>query len=488
MSEPRPDGLFDRDQEWGDLVRFAQGSTTGPRIGVVYGRRRQGKSFLLRALARQVEGIYHQALEEEAAPALGHLGRTLGADAHVAGQLTFSDWTEAVTALLDRAGPDRIAVIDELPYLLTQSPELASIIQKAFDDARQGQRPAFRLLLCGSAMSIMERVLSGQQALRGRAVLDMPLLPFDFRQSAAFWGIESPEIAFLVDAVLGGTPGYRDLLDRAAPATPQAFVDWLAVGVLNPSHALFREAEYFLTEDPAIADRALYQSVLATIAEGRSTRGAVASQLERTESALRHPLMVLERAGLIRRDQDLLRTNRPLLRIVDPYLRFHHAVVRPSLARFEAREFDEAWADARPRFESNVLGPHFEDLARAWTSQFASRATLGGRPSRVGHTQVNDTRNRSRLELDVVAISGNPNVERPAILAIGEAKGGSVRRGLADLRRLEHGRALLAERTEASASRLLLFSRAGFGPDLVAEARSRNDIELIDLARLYVGE
>ena len=63
-----------------------------------------------------------------------------------------------------------------------------------------------------------------------------------------------------------------------------------------------------------------------------------------------------------------------------------------------------------------------------------------------------------------------------------------MRRGLADLRRLEHGRALLAERTEASASRLLLFSRAGFGPDLVAEARSRKDVELIDLARLYVGE
>jgi len=107
MDELRPEGLFDRDHEWRDLLRFAQSPATGPRVGVIYGRRRQGKSFLLRALVRQVGGIYHQALEEETAPALGHLGKTLRADAHLAGQLTFSDWSEAIAALLDRAGPDR---------------------------------------------------------------------------------------------------------------------------------------------------------------------------------------------------------------------------------------------------------------------------------------------------------------------------------------------------------------------------------------------
>ena len=334
----------------------------------------------------------------------------------------------------------------------------------------------------------MERLLSGEKALRGRAVLDMPLRSFDFRQSAAYWEIESPEIAFLVNAVLGGTPGYRDLLDGATPTSAETFVDWLAAGVLNPSHALFREADYLLTEDPVIADRALYQSVLAAVAEGRSTRSAVASHLQRDESALRHPLLVLERAGFVRRDEDLLLSKRPLIRIADPYLRFHHAVVRPDLARFESHELTEAWVEARPRFESNVLGPHFEDLARVWTGRFASRRTLGGRPSRVGFTQINDAANRSRMELDVVAVSGNSTADRPTVLAIGEAKGGSTKRGIADLRRLERGRALVAERADAFGTRLLLFSRAGFEPDLVSEARARRDVELIDLARLYTGE
>jgi len=488
MDELRPEGLFDRDHEWRDLLRFAQSPATGPRVGVIYGRRRQGKSFLLRALVRQVGGIYHQALEEETAPALGHLGKTLRADAHLAGQLTFSDWSEAIAALLDRAGPDRIAVIDELPYLLTQSPELASIIQKAFDDARNGQGAAFRLLLCGSAMSIMERVLSGQEALRGRAVLDMPLLPFDFRQSAAYWEIESPEIAFLVDAVLGGTPGYRDLLDGATPASPETFVEWLAAGVLNPSHALFREADYLLTEDPAIADRALYQSVLATIAEGRSTRSAVASQLGRDESALRHPLLVLERAGFIRRDADLLLSKRPLIRIADPYLRFYHAVVRPDLAgsrlassrrhgsKHALASSPTCWAlisrtspgsgpATLPRGAPLADGPAGWALPRSTTRATAAAWNSTSSPSRATRTRIDQSFWPSAKR------KAGPRNAASLICAASRGAGSS------SLRRPKPPRAICSSSREPALSRTSCQRRV-----------PAKDVELIDLARLYTGE
>ena len=483
----RPESLYDRDQEWADLARFATSDSAGPRLGIVYGRRRQGKSFLLRALTRQTGGLYHQAMEEERATALLRVGGTVATDAGLDGSVAYSDWPSAVRALTDR-GAARTIVLDEFPYLLAQSPELASAIQHAFDDARDGRRPPFRLLLCGSAMSIMRELLSGQKALRGRAILDLPLQSFDFRQAAAFWRIDDPRTAFLVHAVVGGTPGYRDLLGGDAPSTPADLLDWLSAGVLNPSHAMFREADYLLTEDPAITDRALYQSVLSAISEGLSTRSAIGGLLQRDDAALRHPLLVLERAGFIRRDEDVLLAKRPLLRIDDPYLRFHHAVIRPDLARFEARETANAWEAAAPRFESNVLGPHFEALARTWTTRCASDRTLGGRPTKVGFTQVNDAQTRSRVELDVVAIAGNPGAQRPRVIALGEAKGGIGLRTTADLRKLERGRDLLAERADVTDARLLLFARGGFGPELLSEAASRQDVELIDLDRLYAGD
>jgi AAA+ ATPase superfamily predicted ATPase len=483
----RPLDLFDREHEWADLDQFATAAMDGPRLGVVHGRRRQGKSYLVRHLAEQTPGLYHQALEEERGPALAGIGALVAADAGIGGAVPYRSWQEALGELVRRAGEARPIILDEFPYLLAKAPELPSVIQAVFDDARSGRAPSFRLLLCGSAISIMSELLSGQKALRGRASLDLSVRPFDYRQAAAFWRIEDPELAFLVHAVVGGTPGYRALLEGPAPATIDQFADWLFAGVLNPSHAMFREADYLLTEDPAISDRALYQSVLAAIADGRSTRSAVGSLLERDDSALRHPLLVLERAGFIRRDEDLWRAKRPLLRLDDPFLRFHFAVIRRNIPLFEARKAAEAWAESQGAFAAQVLGPHFEQLARTWTERFASADTLGGRATHVGFTQVNDIEARSRVELDVVAVRGNLDARRPHVLAVGEAKGGSATRTMADLHKLERGRVILGEKADVSEARLLLFSRSGFAPEVHEAARLRPDLELVDLERIYAG-
>ncbi|GAA2009901.1 hypothetical protein GCM10009799_42440 [Nocardiopsis rhodophaea] len=63
----------------------------------------------------------------------------------------------------------------------------------------------------------MHELLSGTKPLRGRAVVDLRLGAFDYRDSRAFWQIDDPLIALKVHAVLGGAPGYRPV---AAP-TPR---------------------------------------------------------------------------------------------------------------------------------------------------------------------------------------------------------------------------------------------------------------------------
>ena len=487
MSPERPAALFDRESEWHDLASFAGSTRPGPRLGIVHGRRRQGKSTILRGLVAATHGIYHQALEEERRPALERIGALLAESGGIPGlTVGVPDWMTALHALIDQAGPERPIVIDELPYLLARSPELPSVIQQVFDDARAGAGPSFRLLLCGSAISVMSSLLTGQHALRGRAVLDLVIRPFDFRTAARFWGIEDPEVAFQVHAITGGTPGYRELFDGQVPVGRDGLRTWLTATALNPAHAMFHEAEYLLTEDPAMTDRALYQSVLAAIAGGRSTRSAVAAALGRDDSSLRHPLMLLERAAFIRRDEDLLRQKRPLLRIADPYLRFHHAVVRPDLARFEARALDQAWPRAQERLASNVFGPHFEQLAREWTQTFASVRTLGGAPGRVGFAQLNDRARRSTLEVDVLALDDTG--DHPRVLAMGEAKGGTTARTMRDVSDLDHARVLLGGAADTAGARLLLFSRSGFDAEVRRAAAARTDLELIDLERLYGGD
>ncbi|MEU9730191.1 hypothetical protein [Streptomyces sp. NPDC048002] len=50
---PKPPHVFDRDWEWSELTAFVSDEEPGPRLGVVSGRRRQGKSFFLEALTER---------------------------------------------------------------------------------------------------------------------------------------------------------------------------------------------------------------------------------------------------------------------------------------------------------------------------------------------------------------------------------------------------------------------------------------------------
>jgi hypothetical protein len=486
----KPTGLFDRDTEWRDLVVFAQQRGPGIRLALVRGRRRQGKSFLLRRLMEATGGFYFQALEQERSQALDGLGAALGEYLAVpGGRLAFDSWDDALSALaeLRRGDEPAVAVIDEFPYLLGHSPELPSRLQRHVDASRD-RGPAVRLVVCGSALSVMASLLEGAQALRGRATHDLPLGTFDFRSAARYWGIDDPKTAFHVHAVIGGTPGYRDLITAKTPARIAEFARWLEQGVLNPASAMFREDDYLLTEERSLTDRALYHAVVGAIAGGRASQGAIAAALGREARAVQHPLTALEDAGFVERHDDMLRSRRPIYRLADPIVRFHHVVTRADLARFEDRRFTDAWPDAQPRFSTHVLGPHFEQLARDFTFKFASSATTGGSVASVGPAVVNDPKERAQHELDVVATSRTRS-GTTRVVAIGEAKQSNRARTIADLARLEHIRSMLTDRDQASpTTKLLLFSASSFDRNLTATAKARDDVELIDLDRMYSGE
>lgn len=488
----RPADLFDREHEWGDLIGFAESGHPGISLGIVSGRRRLGKSFLLRRLVKEQGGLYHMALEEEPAPALQRFADSLASSRGLAGgRLVFRDWAEALESAL--TGPEPLLVIDELPYLLAQPAGrvIPSALQALADRSRdQPSAARKRIIVCGSALSVMSELPSGQKALRGRAQLDLLLRPFDFRTTAQFYGIDDPDVAFRHYAIFGGVPGYRDLLGQASPQTFEELEALCKVTVCNPSHALFNEPAYLLREDPRITDRALYHSTLSAVAGGAGTPSKIAGALGRGTRALAHPLDVLITSGFIQRDDDMLLQRRPTYRIADPIVRFHDLVIAPRLAAFEERHADLALAEARPTIESQIYGPAFEELAREWVRRHATTKTLGGEPGSSGSATINDPTGKTKHELDILVLAPGQGrqTRNPELRAIGEAKYSQRARDRSDLERLEKIRSLLLTRGyQTSATKLLFFGRSGFSADLIKHAKNRADVELIDLERLHHG-
>src|ERR1700683_1478319 len=128
----KPADMFDRDFEWIQLGLCAHDVRPGATLGVVSGRRRQGKTFLLRALCQATGGFYFAAEEAADGESLRRAGSDLAAHLGAPAPLDFGNWREAADALV-ALGRDRPVpvVIDEFPYLVRANASLPSIIQNA---------------------------------------------------------------------------------------------------------------------------------------------------------------------------------------------------------------------------------------------------------------------------------------------------------------------------------------------------------------------
>jgi AAA+ ATPase superfamily predicted ATPase len=481
--------MFDREFEWSALAAFAADERAGATLGVISGRRRQGKTFLLRALCEAMGGFYFAADEGTDSESLRSIGAALGEHTGAPAALSLGDWREAVDALLTlgRERPVPV-VIDEFPYLVKANPALPSIVQNALAPLReQPQNSRTRLLLCGSAMSFMGRLLGGNAPLRGRAGLELVVPTLDHRLAAEFWGIADPLTALKVNSIVGGTPAYRREFARDdTPAGPDDFDAWVIRTVLSPASPLFREARYLLADEPELKDTGLYHSVLAAIADGNAHRGHIASYLGKKSGDLAHPLTVLEDCGLITREPDAFKDNRSVFRIAEPLVTFYHAVMRPIWSDLEhTRDASRLWARGQRRFVGNVLGPHFEHICRYWTRHMAPPEFLGDYPNRVAAGTVNDPPNKTTHEVDVV-VFGLDDDNRSPLLAVGEAKWNETM-GAAHVDRLRRIRALLSEqgRFGAETAQLVCFSGAGFSDQLRALAAEDREILLIGADVLY---
>jgi AAA+ ATPase superfamily predicted ATPase len=449
----------------------------------VSGRRRQGKSYLLQALADVTDGIYFPALELTEAVSLrlfsDALIRFTGSPVPF-----FRDWLDAIPYLFRVTGERAVpVVVDEFPFLVKASPELPSVIQRELGPGGSGGASRARLLLCGSAMSVMGGLLSGRAPLRGRAGLELMIHPFGYREAARFWGITDPALSVLVHSVVGGTPAYRrELVRDDAPSGLGDFDAWVIRTVLNPQTPLFREARYLLVEETEIRDPSLYHSVLSAVAEGNSTSGGIASYVGRKANEIAHPLRVLEDSRLLVKEPDLFRQGRATYRIAEPLITFYQAIMSRDWARLELGDGATTWRSAQPRFLSQIVGGHFETICRDYAIM-ADPEVFGGLPAEVGAGVVADPANRKQIQVDVAVLAPAEHGQPRKLLSLGEAKWDRVM-DQRHVERLRRARDLLtAKGFDTRDTVLACYSGAGFHPELTADKPS--DVRLIGLGQLY---
>lgn len=471
------------------LTDFLDAPVNRHTLGLMYGRRRIGKSTLLHELVRARGGFYWEATRGEPAVHLARLGEAMGSHLGV-GRLALQNWEDAISQLLRLGAPGIAPVaLDEFGYLLEGDATLDSVIATAIGPAGQetvhGQG---RLMLCGSAIAMMRALTAGEAPLRGRAGLELVMQPFDFRQIASLLDMRSDlALTARVFAVIGGVIGYAtDMVNHDLPSGGDDFPRWVATRVLSPAATLHHEATTLLAEDPTLASASptLHHSILGAIANGAVTAGSIGNQLRRPVSNIAPSLNRLIAAGFVLRHEDPIRAQRPTYALADPFLQFHYAILEPHRLLLRDRAPLELWTHRlSTTFDSRVRGPVFEEQARAWVRRYAGIPTLGATPGYVGPSFVSIDGKEHELDVVVAAADDAEGPSARTVVAIGEAKAGETITQR-HVRRLERARSGLGDR--AAGAKLLLFG-SEFGTDVRDEAESRHDVELVDLARLYTG-
>src|SRR3984885_13817989 len=155
----KPDRLFDRDPEWRGLPQFPPPPTPGATLGLLYGRRRQGKTLLLELLALELGGFIFAATQQSEAQNLADLGAAYAAYRGLRQPVIFAGYREGFDELfrLGEDGPVPV-IIDEFPYLVAATPALPSYLQQALSPLGHAhEHTRTRMILCGSALTTMSQ-------------------------------------------------------------------------------------------------------------------------------------------------------------------------------------------------------------------------------------------------------------------------------------------------------------------------------------------
>ncbi|MCC8161935.1 MAG: ATP-binding protein [Lachnospiraceae bacterium] len=182
---------------------------------LIYGRRRVGKSELVKQLLKDTscQSIYYecrQVAEESNAQGICNI---LSEQLHLP-RPGYQSIEEVLEYIFQRACDENMVfVLDEYPYLRENIRGMDSILQALIDKYRDSARLTFIIL--GSYVEIMRNLLEPSNPLYGRIDLTIHLKPMDYYESAGFYPAFSEEDRVKIYSVFGGIPYYNRLVDDA---------------------------------------------------------------------------------------------------------------------------------------------------------------------------------------------------------------------------------------------------------------------------------
>lgn len=443
---------------------------------ILYGRRRTGKSWLLREFSHGKESdIFvcdRRAEGDQLAYFAGVLETSLGLRPDLGDMRSFYH----LLFKQPKSSGRRLVVIDEYPLLLEASRSADSSLAAVMEE--RGSDSDVKLVLCGSQIATMETLLAERAPLHGRGT---PLLlePMTFNEARRFLPGFSAEDLVTRYAITGGMPLYLRRLGRKGSLKTVICDD-----VLSPLGPFFEEAREVLTME--LTSTATHFSLIAALAGSTSLGWTDLVQRSRVEeSTASRYVRILEDLRIVESANPIFapaNARRRRYRLADAFMRFWFRFVFPHQADLAAGlppedHYDRNVAPFLPEHSAAA----FEQICRAWVRQKyrGTTDTVGPWWGMARH-DLRRTKVRLTEEIDIIGARGSK------VSVVGECRWQNQRMSLQALSDILDYKLPALEQTDVDVRSvtIVLFSKSGFRKELADEASRRANVELVDLERL----
>lgn len=345
-------------------------------FGIIYGRRRVGKTRLLQEVVKNHDAIYFVANELSFDDNIKQLSSILAS--YFDSPYTF-DTLENILIYLAKLSKERdvILIIDEFTYLIQTKPAVLSILQNIIDQHLQNS--SLKLLLSGNHVGMIEDSLTYKKPLYGRTTFKIKLQPFKYYEASLFYPKLSNIDKIRLFSVFGGIPFYTNRIDENKSVKENI------IELIIESGAIFEdEIEFFLSQE--VRSVSTYGRIIQAVANGATKLNQITTKSYSNNSGtISNHLTTLIGLGIIEKDicfgensnskktlyfvkdqlfrfhYRFIERNKARRAIMDPNL-FYDEIIAPYLDEFIAFEFENICRDYLVYKNSNYI----EDIGRYW--------------------------------------------------------------------------------------------------------------------------
>lgn len=366
-------------------------------FGVIYGRRRIGKTELIREFFKDKEGILFQAKKDNSYGNLKSFSYEIDKLLSLPTSFIFSNWEECFDALKEHfAGKRYVVIIDEYPFIVAQDSSFSSIIQAFYDHADDN----LFLVLLGSDVSFLKKEITDHASpLYKRRTFEIELRKLHFNEAVCFLeGMSNDEKCNYL-SLMSSYPFYLSAIDKN-----QSFEENMINLLFSQYGTFFNLPDQLLSNSTNVQD--VYNAILLSIAHRHYRLNEISEDIREDAAKVSKYMTTLVNSEIIEKRETFMGNKRSHYYVIaDPLLRFWYSFIFVNQERIKVNGkmiFQEEVENIRL-----FISRAFEDIVNLYIDDLNREGKLGQIYPPIKNFKADKTSLNRSVEIDGLSQTGN---------------------------------------------------------------------------------